>query len=88
MQKRQKNFLITQRITSFKVSYIAPDSTGEEGKGMLHEFSIKGNKLDQETIEVFKTFESTKVKKIYFEDILIADEKGEKKAAPIIINLT
>lgn len=76
------------KIKSFRVSFLFPPSE-ERAEAMFLDYSNTGAKLNEKILELFKTLEAKKVKKIFIEQVMVvdADGKTERKMRGIIINL-
>lgn len=76
------------KIKSFVFSFLIP-SADVKGEGAFEDYSNTGSKLNKQTLDVLKTLEAKKVKKILIENVIIieADGKTERKMRGIVINL-
>ncbi len=76
------------KIKSFTVSFLMPPIDGK-GEALFLDYSNTGGKLNQQILDVLKTLESKKVKKILIEQVMVldADGKTERKMKGTVINL-
>ncbi|MDO9186752.1 MAG: hypothetical protein Q7W13_12135 [Bacteroidia bacterium] len=76
------------KIKSFTVSFLFPPADGK-GEALFLDYSNTGGKLSEQILDVFKTLEAKKVKKILIEQVVIldADGKTERKMKGTVVNL-
>ncbi|MES2286032.1 MAG: hypothetical protein V4547_10120 [Bacteroidota bacterium] len=76
------------KIKSFTVIFLFPPADGK-GESLFLDYSNTGGKLNQQILDVLKTLESKKVKKILIEQVMVLDVDGktERKMKGTIINL-
>lgn len=76
------------KIKSFVFSFLIP-SADVKGEGAFVDYPNTGSKLNKQTLDVLKTLEAKKVKKILIENVIIieADGKTERKMRGIAVNL-
>ncbi len=76
------------KIKSFIFSVLIPPADGK-GEGVFIDYENTGSKLNKQILDVLKTLEAKKVKKILIEKVIIieADGKTERKMRGIVINL-
>ena len=76
------------KIKSFTFSYSIPSSENKDEQ-LFVDYSNIGSKLNKQILDVLKTLEAKKVKKILIEQVVILEADGtERKMKGIIINLT
>ncbi|MDP1746345.1 MAG: hypothetical protein Q8L90_12250 [Bacteroidota bacterium] len=76
------------KIKSFTVSFLFPPADGK-GESLFLDYSNTGGKLSEQILDVFKTLEAKKVKKIIIEQVTVLDVDGktERKMKGTVINL-
>lgn len=76
------------KIKSFTVSFLFPPTDGQ-GEALFLDYSNTGSKLSEQILDVFKTLEAKKVKKILIEQVMVFDVDGktERKMKGTVINL-
>jgi len=76
------------KIKSFTFSFLVPPSDGK-GESLFMDYANAGGKLNIQILDMLKTFEAKKVKKILIEEVKVleADGKTERKMKGININL-
>jgi hypothetical protein len=75
-------------IKSFKITYLVPSEKGEN-ENTLFEMRNLGSKLTKENLMTIKSFESKKVAKVFFEEIIVTERNGqsEKKLNDLLLIL-
>lgn len=63
-------------IKSFKFTYVRPSDKGEK-ENVLIEMKNLGGKFTDENLTVIKSFESKKVTKLFFEEIIATERDGK-----------
>jgi len=75
-------------IKSFKITYVVPSEKGEKENVMIERKNL-GGKFTDENLAVIKSFESKKVTKLFFEEIIATerDGKNERKLNDLLLIL-
>ena len=63
-------------IKSFKFTYVMPSDKGEKENVMIERKNL-GGKFTDENLTVIKSFESKKVTKLFFEEIIATERNGK-----------
>jgi len=76
------------KIKSFTFSYSIPSADNKDEQ-IFVDYSNTGSKLNKQILDVLKTLEVKKVKRILIEQVVVLEADGtERKMKGIIINLT
>ena len=77
------------KIKSFNISFMVPAENPKDGAGLFIDRKNEGNKFSKENMEILKTLEAKKSKKLLIENVIAleADGKTERKLHGLAISL-